>query len=99
MGPTPEKDIEMRMLESVQKFGLKVCLKQWNSTYENLIDQAGIPSLAVSRGGSRNCLRVVLLVGEAHLPINRRYLGGSGGMPPQKIFGNMDALRCNLAHS
>ena len=37
------------MLESVQKFGLKVCLKQWYSTYENLIDQAGIPSLAVRR--------------------------------------------------
>ena len=35
------------MLESVQKFGLKVCLKQWHSTYGNLIDQAGIPSLAV----------------------------------------------------
>ena len=33
----------------VQKFGLKVCLKQWHSTYENLIDQAGIPSLAVRR--------------------------------------------------
>ena len=28
MGPTPEEGIEM--LESVQKFGLKVCLKQWH---------------------------------------------------------------------
>ena len=58
----------------------------------------------VSRGGSRKSLRVVLLVGEAHLRRsglvrNRGSLGGSGGMPPQKIFGNMDALRCNLAHS
>ena len=35
------------MLESVQKFGLKVCLKQWHSTYENLIDQAGMPRLLV----------------------------------------------------
>jgi len=26
-------------------------------------------------------------------------LGGSGCMPPKKVFGNMDALRCNLAHS
>jgi len=40
-----KKDIEM--LESVQKFGLKVCLKQLHSTYGNLIDQASIPSLAV----------------------------------------------------
>ena len=45
--PHLKKDIEM--LESVQKFGLKVCLKQWHSTYGNLIDQAGIPSLAVRR--------------------------------------------------
>ena len=43
--PHLKKDIEM--LESVQKFGLKICLKKWHSTYGNLIDQAGIPSLAV----------------------------------------------------
>jgi len=24
---------------------------------------------------------------------------GSGGMPPQNIHGNMDALRCSLVHS
>ena len=32
--PHLKKNIEM--LESVQKFGLKVCLKQWHSTCENL---------------------------------------------------------------
>ena len=54
----------------------------------------------VTRGGSRKSLRVVLLVGEANLPRSgfklaskRGSLGGSGGMPPQKILGNMDALR------
>ncbi len=26
-------------------------------------------------------------------------LEGSVGMPPQKNLGNIDALRCNLAHS
>jgi len=54
---------------------------------------------AVLRGGSRKSLRVVLLVGEAHLPRKWRSLGGSEGMPPKKSFGNIDALRCNLVHS
>ena len=51
-------------------------------------------------GGSRKSLRVVLLVGEAHLPrsgLQRRSLGGHA--PPRNFFGNMDALRCNLVHS
>jgi len=48
------------MLESVQKFGLKVCLKQWHSTYGNLIDQAGIPSLAVRRKLLKLCQLYVL---------------------------------------
>jgi len=51
--------------------------------------------------GSRKSLRVVLLVGvpRSGLARKRCSLGGSGGMPPKKIFVNMDALRCNLVHS
>ena len=32
-------------------------------------------------------------------PRKRPKLGGSGGMPPQKIFANTDAWRCILVHS
>ena len=32
-------------------------------------------------------------------PRKRPKLGGSGGMPPQKIFANTDASRCILVHS
>jgi len=37
-----QKDIER--LESVQKFGLKVCLKQWHCKYENLLELANAPT-------------------------------------------------------
>ena len=55
-----------------------------------------VADLGIEKGGFK--------VGEGHLPRSgpprqRSSIGGSGGMPPQKIFGNMDALRCNLAHS
>ena len=32
-------------------------------------------------------------------PRKRPKLGGSGGMPPQKLFANTDASRCILVHS
>ena len=63
--PHLKKDIEM--LESVQKFGLKVCLKQWHSTYENLIDQAGIPSLAVRRKLLKLCQLYNILNAYGHV--------------------------------
>ena len=55
--------------------------------------------VCISSGGSRKSSRVVLLVAKPTPAAKRRSLGGSGCMPPQKIFGNIDALRCNLAHS
>ena len=54
------------MLQSVQKFGLKVCLKQWHSIYENLIDQAGIPSLAVRRKLLKLCQLYNILNGHVN---------------------------------
>ena len=37
---------DINSLESVQKFALKVCLKQWNTPYHQLINQACLPDLA-----------------------------------------------------
>ena len=41
--PFLRKDIEL--LEGVQKFGLKVCTKSWNCSYEELLDQSRLPTL------------------------------------------------------
>ena len=53
-------------LECVQKFGLKVCLKQWHSTYEDLTVQAGIPSLAVRRKLLKLCQLYSILNGHVN---------------------------------
>ena len=41
--PFLKKDIEL--LEGVQWFGLKVCIKSWNCSYEELLDQTRLPTL------------------------------------------------------
>ena len=62
--PHLKKDIEK--LECVQKFGLKVCLKQWHSTYEDLTVRAGIPSLAVRRKLLKLCQLYSILNGHVN---------------------------------
>ena len=62
--PHLKKDIEK--LECVQKFGLKVCLKQWHCTYEDLTVQAGIPSLAVRRKLLKFCQLYSILNGHVY---------------------------------
>ena len=41
------KDIDQ--LESIQKFALKVCLKQWDSSYFNLLQSTNLPTLSNRR--------------------------------------------------
>ena len=45
--PYLRKDIDM--LEKAQKFGLRVCLKDWSSQYETLLQQSKIQSLSERR--------------------------------------------------
>ena len=51
--PYLKKDIEA--IEHVQKFGLKVCLKDWHSSYDNLLNIANIPLLASRRQQLKLC--------------------------------------------
>ena len=62
--PHLKKDNEK--LECVQKFGLKVCLKQWHSTYGDLTVQAGIPSLAVRHKLLKLCQLYSILNGHVN---------------------------------
>ena len=45
------KDVEI--LEKMQKFGLKMCLKDWSSDYSNLLTTAKIPTLSSRRSQAR----------------------------------------------
>jgi len=74
-------------------------------TIVSYLAPTGVGSFVKPRGGSRKSLRVVLLVAKptcreirGGLPCKWRFVGGLGACP-QKIFGNTDDLRCNLAHS
>ena len=51
--PSTKKDIVA--LENVQKFALKVSLKQWTLSYEDMLDRANIPSLSSRRQNLSLC--------------------------------------------
>jgi len=42
-------------MERVQKFGLKVCLKDWHCSYYNLLNVANIPTPASRRQQLKLC--------------------------------------------
>ena len=44
---------DMETLEKTQKFGLRVCLKDWSSDYTNLLSAAKIPTLSSRRSQAR----------------------------------------------
>ena len=43
------KSKDITMLESVQKFGCKVCIKQWDTGYDQLLQLLDLPTLARRR--------------------------------------------------
>lgn len=44
---------DVELLESVQKFALKVCCKQWSSPYEDLLEISRLSSLQARRETAR----------------------------------------------
>ena len=51
--PFLKKDIEL--IEDVQKFALRVCLKSWSATYAELLEQSNLPSLQTRRQHAKLC--------------------------------------------
>ena len=51
--PYLTKDVET--LEKVQRFGLRVCLKNWTMSHDQLLQQANVSSLSVRRAHSKLC--------------------------------------------
>ena len=64
--PFLKKDIEL--LEGVQKFGLKVCTKSWNCSYEELLEQTKLSTLQSRRLQSKLCQLYKVVNGTTFYP-------------------------------
>ena len=51
----PSQKLQIDALESVQKFGLRMCLKSWNENYDDLLIRSKIPSLKTRRMRMKLC--------------------------------------------
>ena len=51
----PSLRIDINLLEDVQKFTQKVCLKSWNASYDELLEQSHLPSLQARRLDAKLC--------------------------------------------
>ena len=52
---------DCKLLEDVQKFACKVCLKSWNTTYDEILDTLNIPKLEQRRKVLKLCFMHKLL--------------------------------------
>ena len=64
--PYNKKDIEL--LESVQKFACKVCLKCWDMDYQNMLHCLDIPPLSVRRRYLKLITMFNIVNGQSFLP-------------------------------
>ena len=64
--PHLKKDIEL--IEDVQKFALKVCLKSWNSTYVELLEKSHLPTLEARRKDAKLCHMYKIVNNETFFP-------------------------------
>ena len=64
--PYLKKNIEA--IEHVQKFALKVCLKDWHSDYDTLLISANVPPLATRRKALKLCQLFTILQGYSEFP-------------------------------
>ena len=60
------KDIDL--IEDVQKFTLKVCLKSWNISYSELLEQANLPTLKARRQEAKLCHLYKIINAETFFP-------------------------------
>ena len=61
-------------IENVQKFALRVCSKQWNSSYDALLNVLTVPILSSRRKTQKFCTLFSILTGKLpspHCPIPR----------------------------
>ena len=61
---------DVKLIEDVQKFALRVCSKSWNSNYESLLSYCRIPSLSNRRKVLKLCLLFNIMTGRVVYPNN-----------------------------
>ncbi len=63
---------EIKQLESIQKFALKVCLKAWNNSvsYDSMLEMSGLRSLECRRKIARVCHLFKVIFELTHFPNN-----------------------------
>ena len=64
----PFHKTEVDALENVQKFALRFCLKTWNEGYDQLLLNAGIPSLKARRSRMNLCQLYKIINKITHFP-------------------------------
>ena len=69
---------DTHMLEKVQHFGLWICMRHWNSSYQDLLDIFQLPSLTVRRS---NCHKYYPIGPVMLSPVPKcdKFVTGEGG--------------------
>ena len=66
LDPYLKKDIDS--LESVQKFAMRVCSKQWDADYPTLLSSLNLPTLAARRKRMKLCIMYKIVNGLVDFP-------------------------------
>ena len=59
---------DVKLIEDVQKFALRICLKSWNSNYESLLSYCHVPTLSNRRKVLKLCLLFNIMTGRVVYP-------------------------------
>ena len=59
---------DVKLIEDVQKFALRVCSKSWNSNYESLLSYCRVPTLSNRRKVLKLCLLFNIITGRVVHP-------------------------------
>ena len=87
---------DINSLESVQKFALKVCLKQWNMPYCQLLNQSHLPDLGTHRKHLSLCYFYnIYIVNGVHVYPNLPLVPHS----PQHVLRNTHSFMQFNAHT
>ena len=98
--PFLKKDIEL--IEDVQKLALKVCLKSWNTKYNELLEQSNLPSIRARRQQAKLCHFYKIVNNETffpNVPIQARQLNYSSRTVHTKALIPLQARSSQYLHS
>ena len=65
---SPVTNNDIKKIENLQKFALKMCVNNWNLSYQTLLDLADLPSLENHRLYLKLCTLYKILYGHLYFP-------------------------------